>query len=177
MPLGNLPKAAGDTELEQFQLGLKIDRNALDDACETHAELYHRVQEAYVMAESIRDERKAFLDQTEAEMDMQTRRAYEKEGREKWTETQIKHEVKTSKEYLDALASLQDAQLRMKRLSILVSSYETRSKMLQKLGDLYQSGYFVLNALKGTKSAVAGVDAEAGRAAMAGVRRARVGRS
>ena len=161
-----------DSKIAEFRGALKIDRRSLDEAVEQHAELYLRVQEAYVFAKSIRDERRTAMDEVYAEQSESARKQLSKSG-EKWTESQVKDWVAVSKEYLDAQANYQETSKRAELLGVMVAAYEQRGKMLRELAQLFIAGYFTLNAVRGAQHAASDAAAKLGREGMASARGSR----
>jgi len=130
-----------DTLLDRLRDGLLIDKHNLDDCIMQQPPLYLEVQEAYVLAASVRDERKTYVDEVSATTADSVRRDLTTKD-SKPTENQIKEHVATSKEYLDAVATYQDAKKSSDRLGVMVAAYEERGRMLSKLANLFQAGYW-----------------------------------
>lgn len=156
----------------EFRECLKIDRNSLDDAVEQHAELYLRVQEQYVLAKSVVDERKSGVDEEYAYAGHRTREAMAK-TKEKWTEAQIKEAIVVDKQYLSALSDFYEKKKQAELLGAMAGAYDQRSKMLRELSALYQAGYFVLQSTRSTGNNMKDVDARSAREALNSARATR----
>lgn len=157
-----MAKETFEAMYERFREALVIDRNSLDEACENHAQLYMEVQEAYILAASLRDEGKTAMEEVSARVASKIRTGFEKSG-DKYTEGSIKEQVAVDEEYLESVALYQERHKEAALLGGLVAAYDQRQRMLSKLADLYQSGYFVLSGTRGSASRVQDADAERAR--------------
>lgn len=175
MAKGNGSRARDDDPVERYRAKLRIDRHELDEALMEHPALYLEIQEAFIDAASLRDERKIAVEESYAVADSKLRRAYEK-NEEKYTETRIKSEIAVDEGYLESVASFQEAKKRADLLNAMVQAFQERGRMLGKLADLYISGYWAQSTARGSSADLRDRKAEEGRAAMAAQRRTRIER-
>jgi len=158
------------SKMARFKSSLAIDKHSLDDQIEEQSALFFEVCEAFALAQSMRDEAKTALDEQYAICADEYRRTLDKA-----TEGAIKEAVAIDKEYLDAVANLQERQKQMAMIGAMRDAYESRGRMLRELAQLYISGYFTLSGVSGGQSSVRQARADSARAAMSERRRPRVG--
>lgn len=158
-----------DNLCRRLRDGLIVDRNALDECCERHAQLYLEASEAAVHAASLSDEAKTAMEICYSERATVIRRKLEK-STDRYTEGVIKEAVVVDEKYLASVVDFDEARKQTAILRAIVSAYEQRAKMLGKLGDLYVSGYFALNSVRGSRARTSEADAQIARNALAGER-------
>lgn len=155
-----------DDKLARFREALAIDRHRLDDCVEQHAQLYLDVQEAHVLAESIRDENKTATEEVYAEVSSKLRRDWEKVAK-KYTEGALKESVAVDDTYLNSAALYLESKKKADMLSAMVKAYDQRGRMLGRLAELYQSGYFVLSQTRRAQEDTKDADAARARELLA----------
>ena len=131
-------------DVADLEGALSIDENALDEAWQTHPDLFYRVARELAMAISKRDGAKKDKEEAEAYADAHIRHAAAMSD-EKITEAEVK-----SKKQLDGKVRATETQLavlneRVGLLSALKESYIQRSYALKSLVELHTTGYFGTN--------------------------------
>jgi hypothetical protein len=153
-----MPRAIELTDLEP---GLKIDQNALDEACAHHPDLFYRVAQRLADETSFRDAAKEQLANTEALVDA--------EIRDDWRETKSTEKEIDSRKRLDP--RVEEARKRYldychstAQWAALKDAFLQRSYMLKSLGELYISNYYSDTSPK--SAPVANVQADRARKLM-----------
>ena len=130
-----------EDDYKALQVGLKIDRDALDEESIVQPNNFYHASEGHVTALSRRDRLKHDLEVTVAELDKDVREAMVSEG-EKVTEAQVKAQITREGDYHKAQRSYLNACLEADRWEALRNAYRQRADMLKGLIQLYQAGYF-----------------------------------
>lgn len=130
--------------LKQLEQKLQIDEHALDIALREHPDLFYKVASELALAISNRDEAKQNLEELEAEVDGELRRAAATSG-EKTTEKEIESNKKIDKRVKAANDHFLAERLNSAKLTALKDAYEQRSYALSKLVDLYLANYYSTN--------------------------------
>lgn len=140
-----------DLDLDYYKSLLKIDKNALDDAIEEQAVLYHEICEHYALAVSLRDEAHENVKTVDAELNQ----AIRNNAQAKITEAAIASMVTDSEEHKKAMHDYLQSKLTVDMLAALRDSFNQRSYMIKELCALYAAEYFVrINVKEGkTKTA------------------------
>lgn len=135
--------------IKKLKAGLKINEHALDIALRNHPDLFYDVGLELALAISNRDEAKQDLEEIEAQVDMELRRAAAASG-EKTTEKEIESNRKVDKRVIAANDKFFEQKLNAANLSALKEAYEQKSYALSKLVDLYLAAYYSSNEDKKT---------------------------
>lgn len=132
---------AKDAWFENMALGIKIDRDALDDCLVQQPQLYYEVSERLALAISRRDAQKDEVKVVESEVDEIVRQdAVEEE--KKITEAGVKAQVAQHKDVIAARKMLTQLDTEIGRLSALKEAYSQRSHALRELCGLYAANYW-----------------------------------
>jgi hypothetical protein len=137
------------TTLKQLEDKLVIDEHALDVALREHPDLFYKVASELALAISNRDEAKQDLDQIEAVVDSELRKAA-LIGIEKVTEKAIESNKNKDKRVVSANDTFLEKRYDAAKWSALKEAYEQRSYALSKLVDLYLANYYSTNEDKRT---------------------------
>lgn len=129
------------TDLKKLEDKLKIDQHALDIALREHPDLFYKVASELALAISNRDEAKQDVDDIEATVDMELRRAASV-SEDKVTEKAIESNKWADKRVVSANDKFLEARFEAAKWAALKEAYESRSYALSKLVDLYVVGYF-----------------------------------
>ena len=132
------------TDIVNLENKLHIDEHALDIALREHPDLVYDVSLALAQAISIRDMTKLELDETEAEVDKEIRRAAHVSD-DKVTEKEVESHKKLDKRVKSANRKFLEEKLKAAKLTALTEAYEKRSYALSKLVDLYLANYYSTN--------------------------------
>lgn len=127
--------------LKQLESNLVIDQHALDQALREHPDLFYKVATELALAISHRDEAKQDLDQMEATVDAELRRAAAV-SEDKVTEKQIESNKNTDKRVVAANDKFLSEKYETAKWTALKDAYEQRSYALSKLVDLYLANYY-----------------------------------
>lgn len=135
--------------LKRLKAGLRIDEHALDHALRDHPDLFYDVGLELALAISNRDEAKQDMEEIEAAVDAELRRAAAV-SEDKVTEGQIASNKKLDKRVKAANDKFLEQKLNAANLSALKEAYEQKSYALSKLVDLYLASYYSSNEDKKT---------------------------
>lgn len=127
---------------------LKIDRNSLDDELIEQAAIFFEVAEAASYAASERDEAYSMIKEIEAELTQSERERLIQEEN-KVTEKMVESAVRNHDDYVKAVRYHLKMKKKADRLTALKESFHQRSYMLRDLVQLYISGYFMDESIKG----------------------------
>jgi hypothetical protein len=134
-------------KLTEFKAYLEIDPDALDEALQTHAELYYHVSEATAMAIAERDEAKFDLDEAAAKRIEKLREEYaNNKSKQHVTETMYKNKVLLDPEMRKLQRQVLKLNARVESWMALKDSFYQRSFMLRELtGWVIAHRYDVVN--------------------------------
>lgn len=157
---GELAASYDSYSLRRYRDRVKIDKHALDQACEEHPELYREVAERHEMCVSMRDEAKDALARLDSKI------AIELRGAGKMTQPEVYDKVITDPRHdLESKRYTELSQL-AGQWKVLVASLEARSRMLGYLTQQFSSGYFTVSTASAAGHRQRMVDGAAGRAAL-----------
>ena len=125
----------------ELEAGLLIDEHALDEAWVNQADLYHRVSKRLTTLVSLRDEAKSAVADLEAELSIMIRENMRKKE-EKYAEGEISSRIRNTPKMKEANARLLKLNRMVGKYTALEKDYSQRSFALNKLVELYTSGYF-----------------------------------
>jgi hypothetical protein len=128
-------------DLQQLEQKLMIDEHALDVALREHPDLFYKVASELALAISYRDEAKQELDQIQAQVDSELRKAALISD-QKITETSIQSNKNVDKRVIAADDKFLEKRYNAAKLTALKEAYEQRSYALSKLVDLYLANYY-----------------------------------
>jgi hypothetical protein len=128
-------------EIEEMSEGLRIDKNALDDALLQQPQLFYSVSEKLALAISRRDAAKNELELIEAEVDSTIRLRMRDDGI-KTTEKEIEAEKVQHKDVQGAEANLIHLTHQAARWQALQSALSQRSYVLKDLVALHLRAYY-----------------------------------
>lgn len=131
-------------DLKKLEDKLKIDQHALDIALREHPDLFYKVASELALAISNRDEAKQDVDDIEAIVDMELRRAAAV-SEDKVTEKAIESNKRTDKRVVSANDKFLEARFGAAKWAALKEAYESRSYALSKLVDLFLANYYSSN--------------------------------
>jgi hypothetical protein len=129
-------------EQKEFEGLLDIDKTRLDEECEKQPRLVWDYGRMAAKAERDVDEAIANLKLTEADVDAAIRETPSEFGLEKVTEPAIKQAILRSKEYQEALSTLNTAKYRVGVLQAANRSLDHRRTSLTLLDGQDTRGYF-----------------------------------
>ena len=132
------------SDLKHLEAKLIIDEHALDIALREHPDLFYKVASALALAISNRDEAKQNVDEIEAEVDAELRRAAAVSG-EKTTEKEVESNKKVDKRVKTANDKFLEEKYTTAKWTALKDAYEQRSYALSKLVDLFLANYYSSN--------------------------------
>lgn len=155
-----------ETTLEELEAGLRIDKNALDDALEQYPDLFYRVSKQLTHAISIRDAIKQEVSEIEAEVDADVR-ADAAEKKDKVTEPEVKMMTRLDPKLIKANRDLRNATTRVNELSALKEAFQQRSYAVKDLVSLYVANYFSDQSGVRSQGSVKDHDAQIARRGMA----------
>lgn len=138
--------------LKQLESKLVIDEHALEIALREHPDLFYKVASELALAISNRDEAKQELDQIEAKVDSELRRAAQI-SEQKITETSILSNKNIDKRVISANDLFLEKRFDAAKWAALKEAYEQRSYALSKLVDLFLANYYSTNEDKKTGGA------------------------
>jgi hypothetical protein len=130
-----------DRLIDDLEEGLKIDKNALDDALEQQADLFYRVAKALALTISQHDALKQQIGEREAVLDSAIRSEAAR-SETKLTEKAIESKLKTHAEIQRLTGQLLSLKQSIGKLEALRDSFMSRSHALGHLVKLYTAGYF-----------------------------------
>ena len=138
--------------LQEAQDNLKIDKDALDEVCLTHAELFGEVADRHTRAVSERDFKKDAMSTVSSEVESEIRSKAAEKG-DKITEKAITAQVLLSDEYLEANEEYLNAKKAADLWANKKEAFMQKSSMIKRLCDLYLAGYYTTSSVKGAESA------------------------
>jgi hypothetical protein len=133
----------GDILLE-YEKGLFIDKNALDEALEQQPDIFYRVSKTYAQLISLRDQAKQELQEVEADTDLDIRKVAARDE-EKITEGEIKARVRIDKEVKKANERYMSLTNQAAQYGALKEAFMQRSYVLKDLTQLYSANYYGAN--------------------------------
>jgi hypothetical protein len=125
---------------------LLIDIHALDEALINNPSLVQDVCNEAAEAIAIRDAKKEALATVDAELDAIVRDELGKTT--KVTEDKVKAAIQVHPKHARAFEEANAAKLAAAKADATVKSVETRSKSIEQLSYLHNSGYFTINSTK-----------------------------
>ncbi len=155
-----------DKLIAEFKDLLLIDKNSLDEHLQEQAEIFFRIADALVLAQSERDMFKENISTTDAELNIEFRKDLE-EREIKVTDSKINAMVQKADEHLVAFNRYIDAREKADKLAAMKESWMQRSYMLRELVGLFIAGYFSDAAMKGGSPDARDMKAKADRKAIA----------
>lgn len=161
-----------DADLDRLELGLKIDKNDLDNELMDQAYYFYQAARRFADAISYRDEAKADLEGIKAKVGLQIRQQFSDAG-EKITEGGVDARVIANPEYQKALDRMAAWTDRVVRWTGLRDSIQQRGYALKDLTALYIAGYWADRAGSQASREVKGDRAAAGREVIANKARER----
>jgi len=126
---------------KEFEGYLKIDRDNLDDALLTQADIFYKISNEYALAVSRRDQAYDDIKSTDANLNLELREQFEKAG-EKFTEAKLTAAVLAHREHDEATNKHRVEKQRADLLGALKEAFSQKSYMLKELTQLYIAGYF-----------------------------------
>jgi hypothetical protein len=139
-------------DLADLRSKLGIDEHSLDMALREHPDLFYEVASQLALAVSNRDEAKLDLEEVEAEVDKELRRAAAIND-DRTTEKEIESNKKIDKRVKIANDKLVKEKYNAAKWTALKDAYEQRSYALSKLVDLYLANYYSQNPEKSSGNA------------------------
>lgn len=139
--------------IEDLEQGLRIDEHALEIELKEHAETFYKVSSHVAMSLSKRDEAKQALEEKEAEVDMELRKAASL-SEERVTDTAIANQKKSDPKVKAANANFLRLKKEATQWETLKEAYQQRSYALSKLVDLYIANYYSDMEYKNQKNPV-----------------------
>jgi len=127
---------------ENYRKDLEIDKYQLDDAWVNQPSMFCEWAEKAVEAYFERDKKKEQLDLTRAELDGEIRTDPAKFKIEKITENAVSNAIITHNKYREANEKYLEAIKNAKILDIAREGFDHKKKSLEKLTDLFLSGYW-----------------------------------
>lgn len=169
-----MTEASPDDLYDQLKAGLRIDRDALDDALMEQAVCYERVGDEYAGALLRRDTQSALVKQVRAEVDLEIRSIpLPPDPKAKPpTETQVLSMVTKHQRVVEAEETARLYEFELERWSNLKRSFEQRSYAIGHLAGLFAAGYFAATASVAPAAAAHSRSYEAQRGQQAIARRA-----
>ena len=158
--------------LQEAQDNLKIDKDALDLVCITHAELFGEVADRHTRAVSERDFKKDALSTAYSEIESEIRSKAAEKG-DKITEKAIAAQVLLSDEYLEANEEYLNEKKEADLWANKKEAFMQKSSMIKRLCDLYLAGYYTTSSVKGAEEAGGEIGHGNDRAALRKKRRQR----
>ena len=133
-----------------FQEDIQIDVNALDYEWEVHSSKYLKVSEEFADAIYRKDAIKFKLEVAEASVDMDIRKNFRSHGFDvKPTEVAIKNTVAISPDVQRLAKELVRCTHAVNMMQAAKGAFEHKKKALEKLTDLYLSGYWAEPRIQG----------------------------
>jgi hypothetical protein len=120
---------------------LRIDRNALDEACIIQPDAFYRVAKRLALAISQRDQASMRLKETEAEVDGDIRHEAAVHD-EKVTDKAVEARKRIDKKVLDAQDAYHEISNEVGRLTALKEAFQQRSTMIKAMIELHITGYY-----------------------------------
>lgn len=126
-----------------FKDDITIDRDMLEEECETHPTKYAHWIEMYVHAVALRDQLKRECEQVRAKLSLEVRRDKKLLGGDvKVTNDSVSEYVLTHKEYIDIESKYLEAKKDTLLLGGVKDAFEHRRQNLQDLVKLWLNGYY-----------------------------------
>lgn len=127
--------------MAEFQSGLRIDKNSLDDELIRQPEIFYRVAALHARALADRDSLKVEVEKAEAELYNQFRVKASKSD-EKATKDSLQAQVDQSPRMVDLRAQHLEAANRATIMYAMKEAYSSRAYVLKDLVALYLGNYF-----------------------------------
>lgn len=127
--------------IEELETALAIDQNALERACKDQPMRFYAVAKLIPAAISQRDAARKELKEVEAQVDIEIR-AEAAQRDERVTEAIVAARVCLNPRVREAGERVRKISLRVGKLEALREAFQDRSRMLNKLVDLYIANYF-----------------------------------
>lgn len=134
--------------LNEARRMLLLNKNALDEACMTQADIFYQVGSRHSEEVSLRDELKEAVAAISADIAKSYRDDAAKRG-EKITESKLQQLVIAHDDYQRTNKAWLDAKHTADIWSVTKESFLQRASMIKELCGLYVSGYFSDIAVKG----------------------------
>jgi hypothetical protein len=125
-----------------FDSDIDIDINGLDREWEIHSSKYLKCSQDYANAVFAKDQAKLTLEAVKADLDADIRQNPEKFGVDKVTEAVVANTVILQQDYQDAYTAYTETIRDVNMILAAKSAFEHKKKALEKLTDLYISGYW-----------------------------------
>lgn len=170
VPTDEFNRIAVDKFISELEEGLRIDKNALDEALERAPDLYYRVSKELTLATSRRDAIKQELAEIEAEAD-NTIRIRAEGAKVKLTETDAKMQARLEPAVKRANRDLIEANRVVGMFSALKDAFNQRSYAIKDLVSLYVANYYSDSTGRQSSGNVKDHDAQVARRGMAQQRR------
>lgn len=139
--------------MEEYEQGLRIDKNSLDEEWLAQPELFYRVSKQHARFLSDKESLKVDIEILEAQLYSSIRQQMEEEvgdSKQRITEAAIKSKVAATPEMQRLVRAHMQASERAASMLALKESYQQRSYALKDLVNLYTSNYFTVES--GSKS-------------------------
>lgn len=157
-------------EVDLLRVGLKIDKEALDDEIINQPTLFVQAADLSALAFSRRDEAKAALDQTYAIVCDSIRTEAAKRG-EKLTEARVKELGEQDQDYINATNEYLALKRKADEAYNMREGYDQRARMLKELVALHLAGYWSSSSASGSKHKIDDAAAARGRRAYESIKR------
>lgn len=128
-------------KLDRLQRELSIEQDSLERACIKQPDLLYQVAEQIALHRSRRDAVKKKLEEKEAVLYLELRRAAAV-SEERVTEAEIKAQMTTKREHQVLTDKLAEANELLSRWEVLKEAFSQRSYMLRELVALYLARYY-----------------------------------
>ena len=138
-------------EVADLKKYLVIDKDALDEALVTQADIFYRISEQYSLAISRRDEAAEILKSVDADTGLTIREEAAGEGR-KITEGLVASAVQNSREHKEATDYYFACKKEVDDWGNLRESFSQRAHALRELVQLYVSGYYAVSSVSGAST-------------------------
>ncbi len=142
----DLTGGTGESEIARLRGELVIDKDELDAAIIRQASLFDEASDNYTQFCSLRDEAKAALELLGDELKISI---LQKHRGEKITVGEVDARVGMDKRYRDAHEKLMQLARTAAAWGTLKDSFHQRRYMLQELCNLFSSGYWTKQSMKG----------------------------
>lgn len=142
-----------NSDADDFQKELSINKYKLDEECISHASRYAYYAEAQALAKSNVSKAKDNLELVMAERNMEIREELGS-GEKKVTEAMVNATIAKDEKVLEAKSELRDAEEVYSRLTVAVQAFDVRRSELDNLVRLYCASYFSTVDSTGTKNTI-----------------------
>ncbi|MAF25767.1 hypothetical protein CL634_09375 [bacterium] len=137
--------------LEELQKYLIIDKDELDIALTTQADIFYRISEEHSKVLSLRDEAYENVKMIDADLNMAIREDAVADGR-KVTEGFVANAVQTSNGHREAMEEYLILKGKADEWSNLKDSFSQRAHALRELVQLYVAGYYATSSVSGAST-------------------------